>query len=329
MPELPEVETTRAGIEPHTLGRTVTQVVIRNRQLRWPIPQQLPRQLEGATIASVSRRGKYLLLHTEAGTAILHLGMSGSLRIVTAGEAVQKHDHVDIVLDDGQALRFHDPRRFGCLLWTRKDPLQHELLVSLGPEPLGDEFSGDYLFEQAHAKKIAVKSYIMDSKLVVGVGNIYANEALFRAGIHPNRACNRIALARYIRLAQAIKQVLAQAIEQGGTTLRDFRQEDGRPGYFAQSLQVYGRSGQACPGCGAPYPAREKWDGYGFEYKSQTTLFGWPLVHISFKYRPNRLPVVAKGVIAVGQFGVGLVNISQFGIGLFSLAQFTIAGPTA
>ena len=252
MPELPEVETTRAGIEPHTLGRTVTQVVIRNRQLRWPIPQQLPRQLEGATIASVSRRGKYLLLHTEAGTAILHLGMSGSLRIVTAGEAVQKHDHVDIVLDDGQALRFHDPRRFGCLLWTRKDPLQHELLVSLGPEPLGDEFSGDYLFEQAHAKKIAVKSYIMDSKVVVGVGNIYANEALFRAGIHPKRAAGRISLARYRQLAVAIVEVLDEAIAQGGTTLRDFVNSEGKPGYFQQTLAVYGREGKPCIHCGTP-----------------------------------------------------------------------------
>ena len=252
MPELPEVETTRAGIEPHTRGHTVSRVVIRNRQLRWPIPSRLPRELEGRTITSVSRRGKYLLLHTEAGTAILHLGMSGSLRMVAAGDAPQKHDHVDIVLDNGQALRFHDPRRFGCLLWTRKDPLQHELLASLGPEPLGEAFSGEYLFQRAQGKKVAVKSFIMDSKVVVGVGNIYANEALFRAGIHPKRAAGRISLARYRQLATAIVEVLGEAIAQGGTTLRDFVNSEGKPGYFQQTLAVYGREGEACLHCGAP-----------------------------------------------------------------------------
>jgi len=252
VPELPEVETTRAGIEPHLLNRRVTKLVIRNRQLRWPIPPRLTAELTGASIEAVTRRGKYLLLHTDAGTALLHLGMSGSLRVVDATTPAQRHDHVDIVLDSGQALRFHDPRRFGCLLWTRKDPMQHELLASLGPEPLGTAFSGDYLSDRARGKKLAVKSFIMDSKVVVGVGNIYANEALFRAGIHPRRAAGRISRERYQALATAIIEVLGEAIAQGGTTLRDFVNSEGKPGYFQQTLAVYGREGEACLQCGSP-----------------------------------------------------------------------------
>jgi formamidopyrimidine-DNA glycosylase len=252
VPELPEVETTRAGIAPHLSGRTVKQVLIRNRQLRWPIPPRLRGEFEGARIDSVTRRGKYLLLQTTAGTAILHLGMSGSLRIVDAGTPVQKHDHVDIVLDSGQALRFHDPRRFGCLLWTRNNPMQHELLASLGPEPLGEAFNGDYLFDKARGKKLAVKAFIMDAKVVVGVGNIYANEALFRAGIHPRRAAGRISRERYRKLATAIVEVLGEAIAQGGTTLRDFVNSEGKPGYFQQTLAVYDREGEPCLQCGSP-----------------------------------------------------------------------------
>jgi formamidopyrimidine-DNA glycosylase len=252
VPELPEVETTRAGIEPYLLGHTVQQVVIRDRRLRWPIPPRLGKDLQGKVIDSVSRRGKYLLLHTSAGTAILHLGMSGSLRIVDTDTPPQKHDHVDIVLDNGQALRFHDPRRFGCLLWTRKDPMRHELLATLGPEPLGDAFNGDYLFEKSRGKKLAVKAFIMDAKVVVGVGNIYANEALFRAGIHPKRAAGRISKERYHALAAAIVEVLGEAIAQGGTTLRDFVNSEGKPGYFQQTLAVYGREGEDCLRCGSP-----------------------------------------------------------------------------
>ncbi|MBD3669876.1 MAG: bifunctional DNA-formamidopyrimidine glycosylase/DNA-(apurinic or apyrimidinic site) lyase [Gammaproteobacteria bacterium] len=250
MPELPEVETTRAGIVPHVVGRRVAQVVVRNRNLRWPIPTTLARQLTGQTVNSIRRRGKYLIIDTEAGHALIHLGMSGSLRIVTADEAVKKHDHVDLVLDDGRALRFHDPRRFGCLLWTRKDPLSHDLLASLGPEPLGVEFSGDYLHQKSRGRRSAVKGFIMDSHIVVGVGNIYASEALFRAGIHPKRAAGRISRQRYQALAHSIVEVLTEAIEQGGTTLRDFVNSEGNPGYFQQTLNVYGRESEACPQCG-------------------------------------------------------------------------------
>lgn len=252
MPELPEVETTRAGIEPHLSGQRIERVLIRQRQLRWPIPQRLAAELKGARIKGVTRRGKYLLLATDRGTAILHLGMSGSLRIVDSDTPLQKHDHVDIILANGAALRFHDPRRFGCLLWTRKDPMQHELLSGLGPEPLGQDFNGEYLFEKSRAKKLAVKAFIMDSKVVVGVGNIYANEALFRAGIHPKRAAGRISRERYGLLAQAIVEVLSEAILQGGTTLRDFVNSEGKPGYFQQTLAVYGRDGEACSSCGTP-----------------------------------------------------------------------------
>jgi len=252
MPELPEVETTRRGIAPHILGQTVQRVVVRQPQLRWPVPVSIVERLAGARLQGLQRRGKYLLLAFEPGTLILHLGMSGSLRILAPDTPVQKHDHFDLVFGNGKVLRLRDPRRFGAVLWTEDSPLAHALLKALGPEPLEDGFDGTYLLAQARSRRVAVKHLIMDGRVVVGVGNIYANEALFRAGIHPNRACNRIALARYIRLAQAIKQVLSQAIEQGGTTLRDFQQEDGRPGYFAQRLQVYGKGAEPCPGCGSP-----------------------------------------------------------------------------
>ncbi|MGD8644251.1 MAG: bifunctional DNA-formamidopyrimidine glycosylase/DNA-(apurinic or apyrimidinic site) lyase, partial [Chromatiales bacterium] len=250
MPELPEVETTRRGIEPHVLGRTVRKVIVREPRLRWPIPSALAKSLSSQRIDAIERRAKYLLFRTAAGTAILHLGMSGSLRIVPAGTAPEIHDHVDIALDSGQTLRLRDPRRFGCLLWTRADPLRHKLLTHLGPEPLGDALDGDYLFERSRGRRGPVKSFIMDSHIVVGVGNIYASESLFLAGIHPARPAGRISRERYEALADAVKQVLAEAIAEGGTTLRDFVREDGQPGYFRIKLRVYERAGGECVRCG-------------------------------------------------------------------------------
>jgi len=249
MPELPEVETTRRGIAPHVEGRRVTKVVVRQRRLRWPVPRALQRELTGQTVKSVGRRAKYLLLGTDAGTAILHLGMSGSLRLVPADSPPGPHDHVDLVLDDGNCLRLTDPRRFGALLWTRADPARHPLLRDLGPEPFDAAFNGAYLYRRARGRRLAVKNFLMDSHIVAGVGNIYANEALFLAGIHPARPAGRISARRYERLAQSVRDILQQAIAQGGTTLRDFVGGDGRPGYFRQTLRVYGRAGQPCPVC--------------------------------------------------------------------------------
>ena len=256
MPELPEVETARRGVEPYVRGHVVTQVKIRNRRLRWPVPRALVRTLPGERVTEVTRRGKYLLLHTAAGTAILHLGMSGSLRVVPADAAAGKHDHLDIVLDSGRALRLHDPRRFGTLLWTTQDPARHKLLRALGPEPLESGFDGDYLFAKSRKRKVAVKNFIMNSHIVTGVGNIYASEALFLARIRPARAAGRITRERYLALAKAIQKVLSAAIKAGGTTLRDFTREDGQPGYFRQHLRVYGRDGQACRRCGHRIVAR-------------------------------------------------------------------------
>lgn len=252
MPELPEVETTRRGIEPHLVGQTVSGLIVRQRKLRWPVPRALDRALPGQIIRTVRRRGKYILLDTDAGTAILHLGMSGSLRVVSRDAPVGKHDHVDIQLFNGQSLRLTDPRRFGALLWTTQDADQHELLVDLGPEPLSDAFDGTHLFNAARGRKLAIKHFIMNSHIVVGVGNIYANEALFMAGIHPTRPAGRIARERYDTLAVAIKQVLTASIKMGGTTLRDFVGGDGQPGYFKQTLRVYDRLGEPCLQCGAP-----------------------------------------------------------------------------
>ena len=249
MPELPEVETTRFGIAPHLLGQTVQTVTIRQRQLRWPIPTVLDSTLPGQTITAVNRRAKYLSLHTTAGTAIVHLGMSGSLRITALNEAWKKHDHVSIELNSGQCLRLHDPRRFGALLWTTEPIEQHPLLQKLGPEPLGNAFNGPYLYEQSRQRRTPVKLFIMDGTVVVGVGNIYASEALFMAGIDPRRAAGRISLARYEQLATKIRQVLQDAITQGGTTLRDFVGGQGEPGYFKQYLRVYGRQKQPCRTC--------------------------------------------------------------------------------
>jgi formamidopyrimidine-DNA glycosylase len=249
MPELPEVETTLRGIRPYLLKQKIQKVVVRQASLRWPIPQNLPGLLLKARVEAVNRRGKYLLLTFPHGHLMIHLGMSGSLSLAAEGKAVSKHDHVDIVLESGWILRYNDPRRFGCILWVEGEPFEHPLLASLGPEPLGDLFSDDYLYQCSRRKSLAVKSFLMDSKIVVGVGNIYANEALFRSGIHPLRKANRISLNRYARLSVIVREVLAAAIQQGGTTLRDFVGGDGKPGYFKQELQVYGRGGQACVKC--------------------------------------------------------------------------------
>lgn len=252
MPELPEVETTRRGIEPYIVSNTVTAVKIRQYQLRWPIPKELETALPGQTIDTVTRRAKYLTLQTAAGAVLLHLGMSGSLRILPADADWKKHDHVSIEFDSDRCLRLHDPRRFGAVLWTTNPPEQHPLLANLGPEPLGNAFNGPYLYAQSRRRRSPVKTFIMDGHIVVGVGNIYANEALFLAGIAPRRAAGRISAQRYEKLASTIRQVLQQAITQGGTTLRDFVGSQGEPGYFRQFLQVYDRAGKPCHNCQKP-----------------------------------------------------------------------------
>ena len=252
MPELPEVETTRRGIAPSLRGRRVMQVIVRERRLRWPLPRGFERELTGRRVSGVRRRAKYLLVDTDAGTLLAHLGMSGSLRVVARGTAPMAHDHVDIVLDSGHCLRFNDPRRFGSLHWVTGDPLEHPLLAGLGPEPLGKAFDGAYLAGRARERKVAVKPFLMDQRIVVGVGNIYASEALFRAGIHPRRAAGKVGRQRYERLAAGVKAVLGEAIRQGGTTLRDYVSADGTPGYFRQQLYVYERDGQPCRRCGTP-----------------------------------------------------------------------------
>jgi formamidopyrimidine-DNA glycosylase len=256
MPELPEVETTRRGIAPHLVQRRISALLVRERRLRWPVPEGLEQSLPGQRILAVERRAKYLLLRLEQGTLILHLGMSGSLRVLPSATPAKKHDHLDLLLEDGRCLRLRDPRRFGAVLWCAGEPLEHPLLRELGPEPLGPELNGEHLHRSARGRRVAVKNLIMDSRVVVGVGNIYANEALFQARIHPQRPCNRIALARYQHLAEAIRQILRQAIARGGTTLRDFSRADGSPGYFALSLKVYGKAGEPCPACAEPIRQR-------------------------------------------------------------------------
>jgi len=250
MPELPEVETTRRGLSPHLLGRRIHGVILRRPDLRWPIPKEIEQQLPGSRIVDVRRRAKYLLLDTDGGgSAVAHLGMSGSLRVLPGDTPVRAHDHVDISLDNGRVLRFNDPRRFGCLLW-QPEGTQHALLRELGPEPLSTDFDGDYLFELSRGRRAPVKVFLMDQAVVVGVGNIYAAESLFKAGIHPLREAGKVSRARYQALATAAKEILAHAIERGGTTLRDFISPDGAPGYFEQELLVYGRDDEPCRRCG-------------------------------------------------------------------------------
>jgi len=256
MPELPEVETTRRGIEPHLAGRRIATVTQRRSDLRWPIPPEVGERLPGQLIDSVERRAKYLLIHTAAGSAMLHLGMSGMLRVLPPDAPIGKHDHVDIVLEDtteqrGRVLRFTDPRRFGSLLWQPFGEL-HPLLAALGPEPLTDAFDGNTLWRGSRGRSAAVKLFLMDNANVVGVGNIYASEALFAAGIDPRRAAGKLSRERYASLAAEVKRILAWAIERGGTTLRDFLNPDGAPGYFFRELNVYGRAGEPCKVCGTP-----------------------------------------------------------------------------
>ncbi len=256
MPELPEVETTRRGIRPWLEGSQVTAVRVRQRMLRWPVPRRLDRDLPGQTVREVRRRAKYLLVCADNGTLIMHLGMSGSLRVLRDIPAPGAHDHIDLELSSGRTLRFNDPRRFGAALWTTRDPLGHPLLRDLGPEPLEPGFDGTYLHAVSRGRRAAIKTLIMNARVVVGVGNIYASEALFRAGIHPTRPAGRISLARMERLAAAIRDVLAEAIAEGGTTLRDFAWGEGQPGYFARELRVYDRAGLPCPVCETPVRRR-------------------------------------------------------------------------
>lgn len=252
MPELPEVETVRRGIAPHCEGRQVHAVAVHQPRLRWPVPRALARDLPGQTLHAVTRRAKYLLLRFDGGTLLLHLGMSGTLHVLPASAPRRPHDHVDIVFDDGHTLRFHDPRRFGSLHWTTGDPLAHPLLRRLGPEPLAADFDGATLQAAAARRRVAVKAYLMNSQCVAGVGNIYANEALFRAGIRPQRGVHRLRAADWERLSANVREVLAEAITAGGSTLRDYRRGDGTPGYFQMAFRVYGREGQPCLNCGEP-----------------------------------------------------------------------------
>lgn len=252
MPELPEVETTRRGLAPLVRGRVVDRVTVRRRQLRWPIAPELAGRT-GRVVRAIERRAKWLLWRFDDGSLLWHLGMSGSFRGWSNPPEPDAHDHVDLVLDDGRTIRFSDPRRFGAVLWQPgPDPLAHPRLAALGPEPLGPDFDGDWLWRASRGRRPAVKSFIMDAGIVVGVGNIYAAEALFAAGIHPRRAAGRISRRRYAALAGAIRDTLHRALEVGGTSLRDFTVGDGTPGYFGQELRVYGRAGQPCTACGTP-----------------------------------------------------------------------------
>src|SRR5512145_937894 len=255
MPELPEVETTRRGVEPWLLNQRIREAVLRHRGMRWPVRADLSRLLAGQRIRRVDRRSKYLLLDCEAGWLILHLGMSGSLRIVPAQQAPGKHDHFDLVLDSGQALRLTDPRRFGAVLWQAGEPGRHRLLRGLGPEPFDPAFDADWLYRRTRGRTAAIKNVLMDSRMVCGVGNIYANEALFRAAIRPARAAGRISRERCARLVEAVRATLRDAIEAGGSSLRDFVHADGSPGYFQQQYFVYRREGEPCRRCATPIQA--------------------------------------------------------------------------
>ncbi|AGA31814.1 Formamidopyrimidine-DNA glycosylase [Thioalkalivibrio nitratireducens DSM 14787] len=256
MPELPEVETTRSGLEPHLQGRRIRELVVREPRLRWPVPPELPAMLSGRQVRRLDRRAKYLLLGTDGPGVLLHLGMSGSLRRCLPDAPLRPHDHLSFRLDDGFEIRLHDPRRFGCCLPLPDPPRLHPLLSTLGPEPLGDAFDGDYLHYLSRGRRAPVKAFIMDQQVVVGVGNIYASEALFLAAIRPGRAAGRVSRAEYRALATSVRSVLARAIAEGGTTLRDFVREDGTHGYFRQRLRVYGREGQPCVSCATPIRTR-------------------------------------------------------------------------
>jgi formamidopyrimidine-DNA glycosylase len=250
LPELPEVETTRRGLEPHARRRRIVKVALYERRLRWPVPARLASSVKGQLLKRVGRRAKYLLLELESGTLLLHLGMSGNIRVVPADTPRRAHDHFDLVLDSGRALRFNDPRRFGSLIFTRGDPLAHPLLARLAPEPFDAAFDAAYLHRVTRRRRVAIKQLLMNSQLVVGVGNIYASEALFRARIAPRRQARSLTHAESARLVSAVRAVLRQAIRAGGTTLRDYLRTDGEPGYFRQRLYVYERAGKPCRRCG-------------------------------------------------------------------------------
>ncbi len=255
MPELPEVETTCRGLAPHLVGAKIKDAIIRNGNLRWPVPKNLPGLLRGCTILRLQRRAKYLLADCGSGTLILHLGMSGSLRILPTNCPVEKHDHFDLILASGMLMRLRDPRRFGAILWHKGDIHLHPLLVSLGPEPLPDssgkcDFTAAYLHRATRGRSVSIKQFIMNNRIVVGVGNIYANEALFRASIKPQLAAGKLSMSRCERLVEEIKATLSEAITLGGSTLRDFVNSAGEPGYFQQHYWVYGRSGEPCRRCG-------------------------------------------------------------------------------
>jgi formamidopyrimidine-DNA glycosylase len=252
LPELPEVETTRRGLAPHVRGRRIVTLELYERRLRWPVPAGLPRALRGQRIVAAGRRGKYLLLELRDGTLLMHLGMSGNLRLTRRHAPRASHDHFDLVLDSGVALRFNDPRRFGSLHYTRGDPLRHPLLKDLAPEPFARSFDDPYLWRITRGRRVAVKQLLMNSRLVVGVGNIYASEALFRARIRPRRRAGGLTRAEAARLTRAVRAVLTRAIRAGGTTLRDYLGADGEPGYFRQRLYVYERAGRPCRRCGTP-----------------------------------------------------------------------------
>lgn len=252
MPELPEVETTRRGLAPHVERQKVTAVRIYDRRLRWPVPRDLPRRLVGRVIDRVDRRSKYLLFRLGRDTLIVHLGMTGSLRIFSALPPKQRHDHVDVEFENGVVLRYRDPRRFGAMLWASGTSKQHPLLLPLGAEPFSAEFDGEYLFRVTRRKRAAIKLVLMDSHIVAGVGNIYANEALFRARIRPTRAAGRLTRIECVDLAEAIRSTLSEAIAKGGSTLRDYVDSRGEPGYFQLDYYVYGRDKEPCRVCGTP-----------------------------------------------------------------------------
>ena len=249
MPELPEVETTLRGIRPHIVEQRIKEVIIRHKSLRWPVPSNLNTLLKGKKINGLLRRNKYLLLQFSVGTLIIHLGMSGKLRVVQQDTPFQKHDHIDFLFTHGVCLRFTDPRRFGAVLFTQSHWQEHALLADIGPEPFSSDFNATYLWELARGKKVAIKTFIMDGKTVAGVGNIYATESLFAAKINPLRAANTLTKPEATLLVKEIRRVLERAIKKGGTTLNDFTQADGKPGYFSIELKAYGRGGLPCPRC--------------------------------------------------------------------------------
>jgi formamidopyrimidine-DNA glycosylase len=255
MPELPEVETTRRGLLPHLVGRSIRDVVVRNANLRWPVPRDLARRLRGEKVLAIRRRGKYLLFDCRKGHLLVHLGMSGRLTLVPEDLPARIHDHIDVRLEGRQALRLTDPRRFGAMLWLRGPAERHALLKGLGLEPLEAAFTGEALHRKASGRHVAVKQFLMNARIVTGVGNIYASEALFHAGIHPSRSAGRISRPRWDRLAAAVRATLESALEAGGTTLRDFASADGRPGYFQHRFSVYGREGKPCRVCATPIRA--------------------------------------------------------------------------